>query len=88
MDRALAYGISAGIIGFGAWIFVAGLSSHAPAFWACVALIPIAIGLPSAFGDLDGSLMMSGHRPVTSSGYGNPLARILQQWRAFGLLLP
>lgn len=51
MDKALAYVISAGIIGFGAWIFAAGLNSSAPAFWACVALIPVAIGLLSAFGE-------------------------------------
>jgi hypothetical protein len=51
MERALAYLISAGIVGFGAWIFIAGLSSGAPALWACAALIPVAIGLLSAFGD-------------------------------------
>jgi len=51
MERALAYMISAGIVGFGAWIFIAGLSSSAPALWACMALIPIAIGLLSAFGE-------------------------------------
>jgi len=51
MEKVLAYVISAGIIGFGAWIFVAGLSSGAPALWACVALIPIAIGLLSALGE-------------------------------------
>jgi hypothetical protein len=51
MERAVAYVISAGIIGFGAWIFIAGLSSRRQAFMACVAVIPIAIGLLSAFGD-------------------------------------
>jgi hypothetical protein len=51
MERALAYTISVGIIGFGAWILIAGLSSSAPALWACAALIPIAIGLLSAFGE-------------------------------------
>jgi hypothetical protein len=50
MEKALAYAISVGIIGFGAWVLVAGLSSSVPAFWAC-ALIPIAIGLWSACGE-------------------------------------
>jgi len=49
MERALAYVISAGIVGFGVWILIAGLSTIAPALWACAALIPIAIGLLSAF---------------------------------------
>ena len=51
MEKALAYVISAGIVGFGAWILIAGLSSGVPALWTCLALIPIAIGLLSAFGD-------------------------------------
>ena len=50
MDTAIAYAISAFIVGFGLWILVAGQSSSAPALWACVALIPIAVGLVSAFG--------------------------------------
>jgi hypothetical protein len=50
MDRAAAYAISAFIVGFGLWIFVLGLSSSVPALLACAALIPIAIGLLSAFG--------------------------------------
>jgi hypothetical protein len=50
MERALAYVISIGIAGFGVWILIAGLSSSAPALWTCLALIPIAIGLLSAFG--------------------------------------
>ena len=50
MDRAIAYAISAFIVGFGLWILIAGLSSTAPALWAFVALIPIVIGLFSAFG--------------------------------------
>jgi hypothetical protein len=50
MDKALAYGISFLIVGFGLWILIAGLSSTAPAFCAFVALIPIVIGLLSAFG--------------------------------------
>jgi hypothetical protein len=51
MERTLAYLVSVGIIGFGAWIFVAGLSSSAPAFWTCAALMPIAVGLVSLFGE-------------------------------------
>jgi hypothetical protein len=50
MDKALAYVISAFIVGFGLWILIAGLSSAAPPLWAFVALIPIVIGLLSAFG--------------------------------------
>jgi hypothetical protein len=50
MDKAAAYAISALIVGFGVWILVAGLGSSAPVLWICVALIPIAIGLLSAFG--------------------------------------
>ena len=50
MNTAVAYAISAFIVGFGLWILIAGLSSSAPVFWACVAIIPIAIGLLSAFG--------------------------------------
>ena len=51
MDKAAAYAVSALIVGFGVWILDAGLSSSVPALWICVALIPIAIGLWSAFGD-------------------------------------
>jgi hypothetical protein len=47
LERAFAYVISVGIVSFGVWIFVAGLSSSAPAVWTCLALIPIAIGLLS-----------------------------------------
>ncbi|MET4526525.1 hypothetical protein [Bradyrhizobium sp. JR18.2] len=50
MATVIAYGISAFIVGFGVGIFIAGLNSGAPAWWAWVALIPIAIGLLSAFG--------------------------------------
>lgn len=50
MDKAAAYAISALIVGFGVWILVAGLSSSAPVLWICAALIPMAIGLLSAFG--------------------------------------
>lgn len=50
MNTALAYAISASIVGFGLWILVAGLTSSAPVLWGCVALIPVAIGLLSAFG--------------------------------------
>jgi hypothetical protein len=51
MERTLAYAISAGIVTFGAWILIAGLSSSTPVLWACAALIPVVIGLLSAFGD-------------------------------------
>jgi hypothetical protein len=50
MDKALAYAISAFIVGFGLWILIVGLSSTAPALWVFVALVPIVIGLLSAFG--------------------------------------
>jgi hypothetical protein len=50
VTKALAFAISAGIVGFGAWILVAGLSSSSPVLWFCGALVPIAIGLLSAFG--------------------------------------
>jgi hypothetical protein len=50
-EKAAAYyAISALIVGFGLWILIAGLSSSAPAIWICAALIPIAVGLVSAFG--------------------------------------
>ena len=51
MEKAAAYAISAIIVGFGLWILIAGLSSSVPALWICAALIPIAVGLLSAFGD-------------------------------------
>jgi hypothetical protein len=50
MEKALAYTVSAIIVGFGLWILIAGLNSSAPALWICAALIPITIGLLSAFG--------------------------------------
>jgi hypothetical protein len=50
MEKVAAHAISASIVGFGLWILVAGLSSSTPALWICVAAIPIAIGLISAFG--------------------------------------
>jgi hypothetical protein len=50
MDKALAYGISGLIVGFGIWISIAALSSAAPLLWDLVALIPMVIGLLSAFG--------------------------------------
>jgi hypothetical protein len=52
MEKAAAYAISASIVGFGLWILVAGLNSSTPALWICAGLIPIAIGLLSAFGDI------------------------------------
>jgi len=48
MHKAVAYGISALIVGFGPWILFAGLSTVSPLLWAFVALIPT--GLLSAFG--------------------------------------
>ena len=50
MDKALAYAISALIVGFGIWISIAGQTSAAPLLWDLVALIPMMIGLLSAFG--------------------------------------
>ena len=50
MGKLAAYAISAFLVGFGLWILIAGLSSSAPALWICAALIPIAVGLLSAFG--------------------------------------
>ncbi|WP_212308025.1 hypothetical protein [Bradyrhizobium liaoningense] len=50
MEKALAYAISALIVSFGLSIFAVGLGSSSPALWAIVGLIPIAIGLMSAFG--------------------------------------
>jgi hypothetical protein len=51
MEGTLGYTISAAIVGFGSWVFVGGLNSGAPISLACAALIPVAIGLVSAFGD-------------------------------------
>jgi hypothetical protein len=50
MQKAAAYAISVGLVGFGVWILIAGLSSSVPALWICLALIPITVGLLSAFG--------------------------------------
>jgi len=50
MQKALAYVISALIVGFGVCILVAGLGSSSPGLWTVVALVPILIGLTSAFG--------------------------------------
>jgi hypothetical protein len=50
MEKAAAYAISAFIVGFGLWILIAGLSFSAPALWICAGLIPIVVGLISAFG--------------------------------------
>jgi hypothetical protein len=52
MEKALAYAISATLVGFGALIFFAGLSSSSPALWTIVALVPITIGIVSAFGPI------------------------------------
>jgi hypothetical protein len=51
MDKAVAYAISAFIVVFGLVILFAGSSSSSPAIWTCVAVVLIAIGLVSAFGD-------------------------------------
>lgn len=51
MQIVFAYVISLGIVGFGAWIVITGLSSNAPATWICLALFPISVGLLSAFGE-------------------------------------
>lgn len=50
MEKAVGYAISALIVGFGLWIFVAGLDSNSPSLWTVVGLVPITIGLISAFG--------------------------------------
>ncbi|WP_165405231.1 hypothetical protein [Bradyrhizobium genosp. SA-3] len=52
MEKALAYAISVALVGFGVLIFFAGLSSSSPALWTIVALVPITIGLASAFGPM------------------------------------
>ena len=52
MEKAVAYAISAFIVGFGLWILIAGLSSSTPALWICAALIPVAVGLLSALATL------------------------------------
>jgi hypothetical protein len=49
MEKAVAYAISAFIVGFGLWILAAGLTSSTPALVGA-AVIPIAVGLISAFG--------------------------------------
>ena len=51
MEAILAYAISAGITGFGVWVFDDALNSSAPILLACAALISITIGLVSVFGD-------------------------------------
>ena len=51
MDKAIAYAISVFIVVFGVGILVAGIGSSSPALWTCLAIILIAIGLVSAFGD-------------------------------------
>ena len=51
MNKAFAYGISALIVGFGLSMLIADLNSAAPAaLWVITALIPIGIGILSAFG--------------------------------------
>lgn len=50
MDKMAAYGVSAFIVGFGLWILIVGLASATPVLWACAAVVPLAVGLLSAFG--------------------------------------
>jgi hypothetical protein len=50
MEKAVAYAISAALVGIGVLILVIGLSSNSPALWAAVALVPITIGIVSALG--------------------------------------
>ncbi|WP_271581101.1 hypothetical protein [Bradyrhizobium sp. CCBAU 45389] len=50
MEKTIAYAIAVLLVGFGAWILIAGLSSSSPVLWTVVALVPITIGLVSAFG--------------------------------------
>jgi uncharacterized Tic20 family protein len=50
MEKAVAYAISAALVGIGVLILVVGLSSSSPALWVVVALVPITIGIVSAFG--------------------------------------
>ena len=52
MEKAVPYAISALLVGFGALILIVGLSSSSPALWTLVALIPITIGIVSAFGPM------------------------------------
>ena len=52
MEKAVPYAISALLVGFGALILIVGLSSSSPTLWTLVALIPITIGIVSAFGPM------------------------------------
>lgn len=52
MEKAVWYAISALLVGFGAVILIAGLSTSSPALWTIVALIPMTIGIVSAFGSI------------------------------------
>ncbi len=40
MDKAVAYAVSAFIVGFGIWILVAGLNPTGRPYWVVLALIP------------------------------------------------
>jgi hypothetical protein len=51
MEKAVAYAVSAFIVVFGVVILLIGIQSSSPAIWTCVAVVLIAIGLVSAFGD-------------------------------------
>jgi len=50
MDKVVAYSISAFITGFGLLILIAGQGSAASVLWDCAAIVPLAVGLLSAFG--------------------------------------
>lgn len=52
MEKTVAYGIAALLVGFDVWILVAGLSSSSAALWTVVALVPNTIGIVSAFGPM------------------------------------
>lgn len=52
MEKAVAYAISALLVGFGVWILIVGVASSSPALWTVVALVPITIGIVSAFGPM------------------------------------
>lgn len=52
MEKPVVYDIATLLVGFGVWIRVAGLASSSPALWTIVALVPISIGIVSAFGPM------------------------------------
>ena len=50
MNKVVAYGISALITGFGLLILIAGQGTGTSVLWDCAAIVPLAVGLLSAFG--------------------------------------